>query len=159
MENPLPQDPVIEKQTVIPHENFGGHDKVLVRSHIAPSSTEVDGEAAFDPYHDQNNELAAKVFEFLWKNYPVEYDWNALAFLEYGIVVFNIPVLMGGEDWAVINLKTHGTNDKFGEAVCNLAGQILERYGLSRERYNLGAFLDARAKHSKLIMPWKKIPG
>lgn len=158
MEKAVPQDPVIQHQEVVPRPGFGQHDQVLVESHVAPSSSVIEGAAEFDPFKDADMAIARQVRDFLRK-FPGGYTWFIEADIKHQIVKFNIPVLMGKEHWAVINLRTHGTNEAFGKAVVDLAGEILERYGQSRSKFNLGSFLDARAQHSKLIKPWAPIPA
>lgn len=155
----MPQDPVIERQEVVPGAGFGQHDQVLVQRHIAPSSSEVEGASEFDPYHDADMAICRQVRAFLLSSFPTAYSWLIESDIKQGIVKFNIPVLMGLCDWYVISLRTHGTNEAFGNAVIRGAGEILERYALPRDRFDVWKFLEARANNSILISPWKKVPN
>ena len=53
---------------------------------------------------------------------------------------FNIPILMGFENWWVVNLATHDIVDGMRKG----AGEILERYCMPRGRFQLPSFLEAR---------------
>jgi hypothetical protein len=72
-----------------------------------------------------------------------------------GIVKISIPVLMGINNWFVINEKTHDVTP--GMAIV-AGGEILERYGLERGRFKISEFLEARAKHSALLVKSRKVP-
>ena len=37
-------------------------------------------------------------------------------------------------------------------------GELLERYGLPRGRFELAPFLEARDKHSALVVPGREVP-
>jgi hypothetical protein len=73
-----------------------------------------------------------------------------------GIVKFNLPMLMNLNHVYVINLRTCGD---IGTAVVNGAGEILERFLLPRDKFNLGMILEARCTKSTFVHPWMKVPG
>jgi hypothetical protein len=154
----MPDDPVIQRQEVIPRPNFGDPDSVVVESHLAPYSREVEGAVVFDPYKDADMAICRQMIGFLQDNFPIAYSWRVECDIAQGIAKMSIPVLMGINNWMVINLKTHGGSE-FGPKVVDLAGQILERYLLPRDKYNLGKFLEARAQHSALVVPSRKVPA
>lgn len=147
----MPHDAEITKQEVLLKDTRGGHDMVLVEKYEAPADG--DGGIAADPFKAKNAEVAATMMKWLQQFYP-GYPWGCVADLAQGIVKFNIPILMGMQDWWVVNLRTHDIIDGLRIG----AGQILERYRLRRGRFELDPFLDARAKHSALVMPNRKVP-
>lgn len=149
-ERQMPHDPIIVKQDVIEKTGFGGHDMVVVHQHEAPAAD--DGGVAYDPYQEKNEEIAQTMMRWLLKHYA-GYPWKTVADYAQGVVRFNIPILMENMWWA-INLHTTDIVDGMRQG----AGQILERYRLPRDRFHLGAFLEARAKHSKLIIPSRPVP-
>jgi hypothetical protein len=147
----MPHDAEITRQEVVLKDAPGQHDMVLVEKYEAPASG--DGGIAHDPFKAKNAEVAATMMQWLQKHYP-GYPWGCVADLAQGIVKFNIPILMGMQDWWVVNLRTHEVVDGMRKG----AGQILERYRLRRGRFELNPFLDARAKHSALVVPGRKVP-
>lgn len=147
----MPQDPVIERQEVLLGANHGDHDQVIVQSHVAPSSTVVEGAAGPDPFKEKDKALAMHIRNFLTTRFPIGYSWFVEADCAQGIAKFNIPLLMGFEFWYVINLRTCGD---IGEAVVNGAGEVLERFLLPRDKFDLGRYLEARARSSLLVKPW-----
>jgi hypothetical protein len=150
----MPGDPVIERQEVVPGA-FGAHDHVVTESHVAPLSTEIEGMLVEDPHKAADKALAKHVYAFLKTRFPIEYDWFVEADAAQGIVKFNIPMLMNLNHVYVINLRTCGS---IGEAVVNGAGELLERFLLPRDKFNLGAILEARCTKSTLVHPWMKVP-
>lgn len=147
----MPHDAEITRQEVVLRDKHGGHDIVLVEKHEAPSNP--DGSVAVDPYKERDREIAASMMKWLNRQYP-GHLWGCVSDLRQGIVKFNIPILMGVADWWVINLRTHDVIDGLREG----SGQILERYGLPRDRFHLARFLEARAQHSMLVNRRRKVP-
>lgn len=148
----MPHDPILVGQEIVPKTHTGGHDMVVLDKYIAPASD--DGGIAFDPFKEQDATVKATMMKWLNKHYP-GYPWATESDLKNRIVKFNIPILMGVNHWYAVNLRTHDIVDGMYKG----AGEILERYRQSREGFNLGAFLEARAKHSKLIIPSRKVPA
>lgn len=148
----MPHDAVTVRQDVLLKDTLGGNDRVLLTKHEAPASG--DGGAAYDPHQASDRAIAANMMKWLEREYP-GHLWGCIADSAQGIVKFNIPILMGLQNWWVINLSTHDIIDGMRQG----AGQILERYGLKRGRFQLDQFLDARAKHSALVVPSRKVPG
>jgi len=97
--------------------------------------------------------IAATMMKWLNRHYP-GHLWGCIADTRQGIVKFNIPILMGMNNWWVVNLRTHDIIDGMRQG----AGQILERYRLRRGRFDLTTFLEARDKHSALVIPSRKVP-
>lgn len=147
----MPHDPVTISTHKVEKDTFGAHDIVVEKKYEAPASA--DGGIANDPYREKDAELAELMMKWLHRHYP-GHLWGCVADTRQGIVKFNIPILMGFQTWWVVNLRTHDIVEGMREG----AGQILERYGLRRGRFELASFLDARMKHSKLVMPSRKVP-
>lgn len=148
----MPHDPVIQSHTVLEKDAAGQHDMIVVQQHEAPSTA--DGGVAYDPFKEKDAEVARTMMNWLRKHYPGHF-WNAVADLRHGIVKFNITILMGVNNWWLINLRTHP--DIIAE-LARGAGEILERYRQTRGRFILDEFLEARAKHSALLVPNRKVP-
>lgn len=147
----MPHDAEIISETLVPKTSHGGNDRALVEKYEAPATA--DGGYAYDPHKEADRKLAADMMKWLEREYP-GHLWGCVADLAQGIVKFNIPVLMGFQHWWTINLHTHDII----EAMRAGAGQILERYGLRRGRFELDPFLEARQKHSALVLPSRKVP-
>jgi hypothetical protein len=147
----MPADAVTVRQDVVLKDVHGTHDRVVLTKYEAPM--ESDGVAASDPYKARDIAVARTMMAWLEKHYP-GHMWGCIADLAQGIVKFNIPILMGVSEWWVVNLRTHDVIDGMRIG----AGQILERYRLPRGRFHLASFLEARAKHSKLVVPSRKVP-
>ena len=67
----------------------------------------------------------------------------------------SIPILMGINKYWAINLVTDYLDDKL---LIRCAGDLLQRYGLRPRRFELDPFLDAREKHSALVVPTREFP-
>lgn len=147
----MPHDPILLRQDVIPKAKTGGHDMVVLTKHEAPATP--DEGIAHDPYKAKDLEVAGTMMKWLNEKYA-GYPWATQCDSKQGIVKFNIPILMGTDYWYVINLHTHD----IVEGMHKGAGEILERYRQPRTGFNLGAFLEARGKHSKLIIPGRPVP-
>lgn len=147
----MPLDPIMTRQDVLVKAHTGGNDRVVLTKYEAPAND--DGGAAFDQFRDSDKEVAQMMMTWLEREYP-GHLWAVTANLGQGVVLFNIPILMGLDEWWVVNLKTHDIIKGMAQG----AGQILERYRLARGRFELDPFLEARAKHSRLVLPSRKIP-
>lgn len=147
----MPHDAVTIRQDILLKDTHGGNDRVVLTKHEAPADN--DGGVAHDPYKAKDLEIAGTMHRWLERHYP-GHLWGCVADSRQGIVKFNIPILMGLQQWWVVNLRTHDIIDGMRQG----AGQILERYRLDRGRFNLDQFLDARAKHSALVVPSRKVP-
>ena len=102
---------------------------------------------------DQAN--AKWMMEVLQRHYPGN-PWRTVHDGHNKMAYVSIPILMGINKYWAINLKT----DELSEGlVMRCGGQLLERYGLSRQRFNLPSFLEAREKHSALVVPSRAVPG
>lgn len=142
-------DPETTAETVVEGTN-GRHDIVLVERHIAPSEGEEDPVKDFDAWR------ARRVMAVLQHAYP-GHLWAVDHDLKQGVCKISIPILMGICAWWVFNLRTHGELTK--GMVIAAGGEILERYGLSRVRFNLATFLEAREKHSALVNRHRSVPN
>lgn len=133
----------------ITEERSGVHDATVMQQYIPPPGGEVDLLKAADMA------LAKKVYAFLKTRMPVGYDWRVVSDQRQGVLLISIPVLMGVCHFGLINLRT----TPIADGVVELAGQILERYGLSRTVFNVDALLEARAKYSALVVPTREVPN
>ena len=125
----------------------GEHDMVLVERHVGEED---------DPVRDFDRWRANRVMAVLKAEYP-GHLWYVEHDLKQGICKISIPILMGICNFYVLNLRTHG--DLTPGMVITAGGEILERYGLSRCRFNLGAFLEARAQYSALTHRRRMVPN
>lgn len=147
----MPHDAIITGQQVLPKTTFGGNDRVLLQKYIAPASA--DGGIADDPYFLRDRDTARLMSDWLEREYP-GHKWVTTSDIAQGVVYFNLAILMGTDKWWVVNLRTHDIIDGMKRG----AGQLLERYKLPRGRFDLDSFLEARAKHSRLLVPSRGIP-
>ena len=99
----MPNDLVTVDQTVVPKDTFGGNDRVVLEKYEAPSDFE--GNPAPDPFREQDRALAKTMMAWLEKHYP-GHLWTCVADLKQGVVCFNIPILMGTNEYWVVNLST-----------------------------------------------------
>lgn len=148
----MPHDAVTVRQDVVLKDTHGGNDRVMLTKYEAPATP--DNGVAYDPHKELDRSIASNMMKWLEQHYP-GHLWGCVADTAQGIVKFNIPVLMGFADYWVVNLRTHDIVNGMKQG----AGQILERYGLKRGRFELDPFLEARAKHSKLVLPSREVPG
>lgn len=152
----MPHDAVTVRTEVVRDE--AGHDVIMVEKYEAPAG-ELDRETnryhlAPDQYRDYDMWVARRAMALLKTTYP-GHLWFVEVDHRQGIVKISIPILMGVTQFYVINLKT--TELTPGEIIY-AGGEILERYRLPRTRFNLGAFLEARQKHSALLIATRKVP-
>lgn len=147
----MPHDPEIVGQHVLLKDGFGQHDQIMVAKYEAPANA--NGDKADDPYRQRDYEAAKLMSNWLMREYPGHF-WATRSDIKQGVVMFSLPVLMGVDEWFVINLETTDIVQGMKQG----AGEILERYRLPRGRLHLPSYLDARAKHSRLVLPFRKIP-
>lgn len=150
----MPHDPVLVGQKFVEKSGFGGHDSLLLKKYEAPASG--DGGIAYDEFEGYDEYCAKGMMILLNQTYSSYIGfWATRHDMAQKIAGISMPVLMGIDNWMVINRRTH---DLTPGIIIASGGEILERYGLSRVRLNLGAFLDARNKHSALTVKSRKVP-
>lgn len=149
----MPHDPKTVGFTHVPKGTFGAHDIAIQAKYEQPINDNGGGLIDTDTFKLKDFEVARNMAAWLQREYPGHF-WACISDLRQGIVRFNIPVLMGMDKWYVINLHTHEIIDALKKG----AGEILERYRLNRGRFVLDQFEAARAKHSRLVLPFRKIP-
>lgn len=149
----MPLDPVLTRQHVIEADGPVHHDQVILEKYEAPAGS--DGLAAEDPHKDYDMWVARRAMALLKAAYPGHF-WCVVSDAKHHILKISIPVLMGVCHWYVINLRTH---EMVPRTVILAGGEILERYGLTRGALQEAAFLDARARHSALVVPTRRVPG
>lgn len=149
----MPHDPVIERQDVLEKSTPGGNDRVVLTRYEAPSTA--DQGIAHDPFKEYDTWAAGQVLKTLEQHYP-DHHWRIIHDSHQGVCLISIPILMGINNYMAVNLKTHSMDDKRAVVA---GGEILERYGLKRGRFQLTPFLEAREKHSALVVPGRKVPG
>jgi len=148
----MPHDLRTIRQDILPKEASGGHDMVVLHKHDAPSGA--NGEVLHDPFAKMDFANADWMMQVLNKHYP-GYPWRCVYDGAQKMAYFSIPILMGINKFWAVNLTT----DTMDEGLLMRAGgQLLERYRLPRNRFNLGAFLDAREQHSALVVPSREVP-
>jgi hypothetical protein len=148
----MPHDAITRRQDVIPKVSHGGHDMVVLTKHDAPAGP--NGEVLDDPFERMDIANATWMHEVLTQTYP-GIPWRCIYDGAQKMAYVSVPILMGINKFWAINLTT----DELSDGLLRRAGgQLLERYGVSRGRFNLESFLDARAKHSALVLPSRKVP-
>lgn len=149
----MPHDARTIREDVVEKSVFGGgHDMVVRTQHMAPAGP--DGEVADDPFERMDLANAKWMMEVLRKHYR-GIPWRCVYDGAHKMAFVSIPILMGINKFWAINLTT----DEMDEGLLMRAGgQLLERYGLNRERFNLNEFLTARQLHSALVVPGREVP-
>lgn len=148
----MPHDAVIERQDVVLKDTHGAHDLVNVTSYEAPSGP--DGEVLHDPFKAMDQANQKWMAEVLQRHYP-GHLWSTKYDGAQKMAYVSIPILMGINKFWAVNLTTDQLTDGL---LMRMGGEILERYGLKRGRFQLDPFLEARAKHSALVVPGRKVP-
>lgn len=128
---------------------MGGGNMVAVTKYESPAGGQDDPHKEYDIW------AANRMYSLLLAAYP-GYPWACLFDSIQGYAKISIPILTGIGNGYVINLKQ--TQMTPGEIVYG-GGVLLERYAQSRTRFNLGAFLEARARYSGLLNPKRGIPN
>jgi hypothetical protein len=149
----MPHDPVTTRQDVLPKSSPGGNDRVVLTQYEAPATA--DGGIGEDLRKEYDEWAAREVMKTLEAEYP-GHHWRVIHDSAQGVCLISIPILMGVNRFMAVNLKTHALDS---HRVKLAGGEILERYGLLRGRFQLTPFLEAREKHSALVMPSRKVPG
>lgn len=148
----MPHDAVTLRQDILHKDRPGQHDRVVLTQHVA--SYTGDGEIAEDLLKEYDLWAAGEVMKVLEAEYP-GHTWRVVHDSFQGVCLISIPILMGINRYMAVNLKTHAIDDHRVKAA---GGEILERYGLARGRFELTPFLEAREKHSALVIPSRQVP-
>jgi len=141
------RDPITLARHILPRFMAGG-DMVLLEKYEDPGMEREDPHAAAD------RASAMTVHGMLRRIYP-GYAWAVIFDSIKGYCFIMLPILTGTRDGYFINLRTHQADE---QQVRNGGGLLLECYKQSRARLNMAAFLDARAQHSKLVLPSRPMP-
>jgi hypothetical protein len=128
-------------------------EQALLHKHDAPATA--DGGVGEDVRKDFDIWAAGQALQVLESEYP-GHLWRVVHDSKQGMAFISIPILMGVNNFMAVNLKTNLLDD---HRVKLAGGEILERYGLLRGRFQLTPFLEAREKHSALVVPSRKVPG
>ena len=96
--------------------------------------------------------VARRAMELLERAYP-GHPWMAAADSAKGVVTVSLPMLMGG-NWVYL-IKWA---DLAPARVIAAGGELLERYRLPREKFDLARFLEARDKHSIVLGRARNVP-
>ena len=151
----MPHDPILVDQTLIPKTGFGGHDSVVIRSYEAPAAA--DGGYTEDVYKAFDAHCCDGMMRILNQTYPAYVGfWAVRHDKKQQIAGISMPVLMGVNNWMVINLRTHELTPGL---IIISGGEILERFNQSRVRFDLGTFLQAREDYGLLENPNRKVPN
>jgi hypothetical protein len=148
----MPHDAITLREDVLPKTTLGGNDRVMRTQYIAPADG--DGGIADDIWKDFDIWAAKQVQNELEKFYP-GHNFRVFHDSFQGVCLISIPVLMGINNFMAVNLKKSALDS---ERVMKSGGEILERYGLKRGGFELAPFLEAREKHSALVLPSRKVP-
>jgi hypothetical protein len=149
----MPHDAQVLRRDIVPIAEQGDHDSVITTSHIAPADG--DGGVAYDPHKEYDLWAAQEVMTTLRAAYP-GHEWRVIHDSHQGMCLISIPILMGLNNFMAVNLKTHAMDS---HRAIVAGGEILERYGLMRGKFQLAPFLEARDKHSALVVRSRKVPG
>jgi hypothetical protein len=127
--------------------------------HQYDEPAEVDEHGDYIHVEDLHKETDAKfersMLQWLDGHFPMGGYWSTHCDARQGICWFNIPVLMGMDFVWRINMQK---DDDIVMQMHRGAGEICERYSLPRGRFDLDRFLAAREKHSRLVLPTRRIP-
>lgn len=148
----MPHDAVTLRQDILFKDRPGQHDRVVLTQHTAP--TTADGGVGEDTRKEFDLWAAGEALKVLERHYP-GHCWRVIHDSFQGVALISIPILMGVNKYMAVNLRTHALDDK---RVVAAGGEILERYKLRRGRFEQAPFLDAREKHSALVVPSRKVP-
>jgi hypothetical protein len=149
----MPHDVITLREDVLEKTEGNRHDMVVRAQYEAPSGPNL--EVAEDKHKGQDMANARWMMDVLMRVYPGR-PWFVKHDGAQGIADISIPILMGTNDVYRINIRKDPLNEGL---LTRCAGELLERYSMSRTRFNLGEFLDAREKHSALVLPFRKVPG
>lgn len=149
----MPHDAETIRQDIVLKDHPGGHDSVVLTKYQAPANA--DGSIAEDVFKEFDIWAAGQVKRVLDAEYPGHF-WHIHHESAQGVCLISIPILMGVNNYVAVNLKTHALDS---HRVKLAGGEILERYGLLRGRFQITPFLEAREKHSALVVPNRKVPG
>jgi hypothetical protein len=139
----MSSDPVVTRSEIVEGSGFR---RRMLTAYKRTTLTE-DQWAAYDQWAGQ------RAMALLQRHYPGYDGWWRVAYDSgQGICDINMPLLMGGN--VVIREKLPITP----QWVVRAGGEILERYRLPRSRFDLDRLLEVRGLHSRLLMPWEKVP-
>lgn len=150
----MPLDPVVLRRDTVEKQGHGLHDMTLTTQH--ESEVEADGVTPIaDPLAEYDIWVARRTIQLLLRVYP-GYPWCVESDTKGHLLKISIPVLMGCANWYLINLKQ---TELTQGAILLAGGELLERYGCSRGKFQLDEYLAAREKHSALVVPSRLVPG
>jgi hypothetical protein len=136
-------DPIVVRLEVV---ESGGFRRKMLTASKRTTLTE-DQWVAYDQW------AAQRAMALLRHHYPGYDGWWRVSYDSgQGICDISMPLLMGAN--AVIREKLPITP----QWVVRAGGEILERYRLPRSRFDLDRLLEARGQHSRLLMPWQRVP-
>jgi len=147
----MSQDTVTLREQVILKDAPGAHDLIVRHQYTPPTA---DGKPEDDPFARMDMANAKWMFDVLLKEYP-GHLWRTVYDGRNKMAYLSIPILMGINKYWAINLVTDYLDDKL---LIRCAGDLLQRYGLRPRRFELDPFLDAREKHSALVVPTREFP-
>lgn len=138
---------------VVDEGGHGQHDIVYLERLV--NEAHYDDEVKRQAVADFDLWRGRRVMAVLKTKYP-RHLWCVEHDLAQGICKISLPILMGITNWFILNLGTHG--DLTPGMVISAGGELLERYKLPRGRFEIGSFLEARAKHSALVDRRRPVP-
>lgn len=147
----MPAD-LIDARTDVIEGATGQPDRLMITKRENPLND--DGSVGHDPLQAYDEWAAKQVMNTLEQHYP-GHCFRVLHDSKQGVCLISIPVLMGVNKFMAVNLKTHAMDS---HRAVRAGGEILERYGLFRGKFDATSFLDARDKHSILVDRSRKVP-
>lgn len=110
-----------------------------------------------DPYQTADLVLTGRVADVIQRHYP-GHGWMIQVSHEQGVVMISIPLFMGYNKYTIYISTIN--SDPGLRSVVRAGGEILERYGIPRNNFNVDDFLAAlegipkhlRAHHGKLAV-------
>jgi hypothetical protein len=146
-------DPVVLRVETEESTGRGDHNRVVVSQYVSTRPGGLTFEN--DPHAEEDQKLARYIRWFLMSRFPCGYEWCVSVDHFQGIVDISIPILMGVNKAFRINLRKTAIDT----GVLRGAGEILERYWLPRDHFDSGLFLQARQRHSALVLRSRPVPG
>jgi hypothetical protein len=142
------------REDVVIKDAHGAHDMVLLTKYEANSKADGSKDEN-DPFMRMDLANAKWMMEVLQRHYP-GHLWSTKYDGHHKMAYLSIPFLMGINKYWAVNL----VQDQLTEGLLMRAGgELLERYGLKRSRFELTPFLEARDKHSALVNRKRVVPS
>jgi len=153
----MPEDPIYLRADEV---TVGRHDRIFVTQYEAPG-IERDNAGKIitlrdDPFKEWDLWAAGEIEKVMIAHVPIYPGWTVRVDGKQKFAAVSLQSLMGTDEWYFINLTTHDITPRM---ILHACGEILERYGLPRDRLDIAAFEAARKTHSRLVDKRRKVPN